>query len=277
MNTRVEKMLKFNYPGPVPAVSYHNHSNMSDGSASLDSMCRAAKKAGLREFGMSDHWVIPPEGITDADEWRMPPEKIDEYVETLLKLKKELDSENFTLRLGLEVDFFFENSQQVVKDLESYPLDYLIGSVHYAGTFSVDHDSSDWVPLSKEEMKQICEEYWKKLEGAASCGAYTFIGHPDLPKKFGFIDNDAYLPHALRVLDAVQQSHGAIELNTSGWFKDCKEQYPSSKVLKEAALRRIPVIINSDAHHPDHIARNFSAAAEVLKAAGYPAENFNIF
>ena len=262
-------MLNFTYPGPNTDVSYHNHSNMSDGSASLEAMCKAAKKAGLRKFGMSDHWVIPPEGITDADEWRMAPERLDEYVDSLLKLKKELDSEDFTIRIGLEVDFFFENWQQVIKDLQPYPMDYLIGSVHYSGTFSVDHDSADWTPLSQKDMELICEGYWQKLEGAASCGAYDFIGHLDLPKKFGFIDNSRYFPHALRVLDAVQKNGGAIELNTSGWFKDCKEQYPALTILEAAALRQIPVIINPDAHHPDHVARNFAEASKILKTAGF--------
>ena len=86
--------MKLLYPGLNEKYSLHNHSELSDGSSSLETLCRAGKAAGLKVFGVSDHWVIPPEGITDADEWRMPPEKIDEYVETLLKLKKELDSEN---------------------------------------------------------------------------------------------------------------------------------------------------------------------------------------
>ena len=125
-------MLKFAFPGPGIDVSYHNHSDMSDGAASLELMCRSAREVGLREFGMSDHWVIPPDDSIDASSWRMKPDRLDEYIEKLLKLKKELDSETFTLRLGLEIDFFFENHREVLKKLEAYPLDYTIGSVHYS-------------------------------------------------------------------------------------------------------------------------------------------------
>lgn len=263
-------MLGFTFPGPGFDVSYHNHSNMSDGAAPIEVMCRAAKAAGLREFGMSDHWVIPPEGSTiDASSWRMIPERLDEYVEKLLVLKKELDSENFTLRLGLEVDFFFENHENVVKNLEAYPLDYIIGSVHYADTFPVDHSINDWVGLTADQISAICENYWQKLEGAAASGHYDFIGHLDLPKKFGMVDNAQYFAHGVRVLDAVQKTSGAIELNTAGWFKECNEQYPSSALLKEACARKIPVIVNADAHHQDHVRRNFAEAAEVLKASGF--------
>ena len=122
--------------------------------------------------------------------------------------------------------------------------------------------------LSEEQISQICEGYWKKLEGAASCGLYNFIGHPDLPKKFGFVDNDRYLPHACRVLDALACGRGAIELNTAGWFKECNAPYPSGAILKEAALRHIPVIVNADAHHQDHIKRNFAEAAQLLSENG---------
>ena len=264
-------MLKFTFPGPGSDVSYHNHSNMSDGAASLELMCRSAKAAGLREFGMSDHWVIPPDDSIDASSWRMKPERLDEYIETLLKLKKELDSENFTLRLGLEIDFFFENHEEVLKNLASYPLDYTIGSVHYSGTFPIDHDISDWIGLTDRDKENICEEYWKKLEGAASCGLYTFIGHLDLPKKFALIDNSKYLAHAIKVLNAVEKTNGAIELNTAGWFKECNEQYPSCAILKEACSRKIPVVVNADAHHNDHVKRNFTEAAQALARAGFPA------
>lgn len=263
-------MLHFDFPGPGKDVSYHNHSNLSDGASSLGEMCRAAKAAGLREFGMSDHWVIPPPEIRDVN-WRMEPERLEYYVTELQRLKKELDSESFTLRIGLEVDFFFENASEVVAELKDWPFDYLIGSVHYSGTFPVDHDASDWAPLSPGEIETICEEYWRKLEGAALSGFYTFIGHPDLPKKFGYVPEWKYLPHAVRLLDAVRKTCGAIELNTSGWFKPCKEQYPAGAILKEACARRIPVVINADAHAPAHVARNFDEAAQVLFQAGYPA------
>ena len=265
-------MLKFAFPGPGTDVSYHNHSDMSDGAAPLELICRTAKAAGLREFGISDHWVIPPAGSPiDASSWRMIPSRLDEYVEKVLKLKKELDSDTFTLRLGLEVDFFFENYEEVLANLAPYPFEYTIGSVHYSGTFPIDHDAADWVGLTPEQLSEVCEGYWKKLEGAAACGRYTFIGHPDLPKKFGFIDNSHYLSHAVKVLDAVAKNNGAIELNTAGWFKECKEQYPSIAILQEACKRNIPVVINADAHHQDHIRRNFSESAKVLEEAGYPA------
>ena len=263
-------MLKIEWPGPAVPVSLHNHSEMSDGASSVEELCRAGKASGVREFGVSDHWVKHPQEGSDQEEWRLPPARLDEYVERLLKLKAELDDDTFTLRLGLEVDFFFENADEVLAELRQYPFDYLIGSVHFAGIFSIDHDRRDWLPLSPEQMAEICRIYWEKLEGAAARSEFAFLGHLDLPKKFGFIDNALYFPRAKKVLDIVARHGGAIELNTAGWYKECAEAYPAPELLREAAARRIPVVVNADAHCPDHVTRAFDRGRGALREAGYP-------
>ena len=262
-------MNTLRFPEVTTSYSLHNHSNFSDGASTLEEMCRAAKASGLTVFGMSDHWVEPAYAGTGTESWRMAHDRLDEYVETLQKLKRSLDDDNFTLEIGLEVDFFFENMDDIFARLKQYPLDYLIGSVHCCGTFPVDHDASDWLPLPPEKRDAICEMYWQKLEGAAKCKEFTFLGHLDLPKKFAIIDNDRYLAHASRVLDILKENGGAIELNTSGWFKPCSAPYPSLDILKAACAREIPVYINADAHHCDHVRRNFTEALELLQLAGY--------
>ena len=262
-------MDKFSFPGPGIGYSMHNHSNFSDGASTLEEMCRAAKASGLKLFGMSDHWVVPAYEGTGTERWRMKHTRLAEYIETLQQLQKELNDDSFTVKIGLEVDFFFENMDEIFDDLKQYPLDYLIGSVHCCGTFPVDHAASDWEAISPEERDAMCEMYWKKLEGAAARKEFLFLGHLDLPKKFDIIDNSRYITHAARVLDILQQNGGAIELNTSGWFKPCRSPYPSLDILKAANERNIPICINADAHHCDHVRRNFDEAAELLRKAGY--------
>lgn len=257
--------MKFEFPGPETNYSLHNHSVFSDGASTLEEMCIAGKNAGLNVMGLSDHWCVPIYDGTDWEEWCMPHEKLDEYVETLQKLQKKYNDDNFSLKIGLELEYFSENIDSVLAHLEKYPIDYLIGSVHLAGTFSIDHDIADWVDLTQEEIDDICEQYWRNIKNAARCKAFAFLGHLDLPKKYNLIDNSKYFGHACEVLDVLQQNNGAIELNTAGWFKNCAEQYPSEAILREALKRKIPVIINADAHHHEHVSRNFQNAAELKK------------
>ena len=271
MNNEMPK--KFVYPGPPVGCSYHNHSTWSDGTSSMEDMCRAAKAAGLKEFGLSDHFVMHPEPEEKNIDWALPVDKVGEYVDALKKLKTELDDENFTIRIGLEIDFFFENIDDVIAYLAPYDIDYLIGSVHYAGRFPIDHSLPPWEKLSAEEKENVCQEYWQKVIGAAQCGKFLFLGHLDLIKKFAiFPDMERFFPLAEKVLDAASATGTAIELNTSGWFKPCQEQYPSAAILQAAQKRKVPVVINPDAHASSDVDRNFNVAAEVIKSVNYPAE-----
>lgn len=259
------------YPGPGAGVSLHNHSQWSDGTAPAETMVRAAKAAGIKIFGLSDHFVRHPAPSVMPVSWSIDLNRPEEYFTEMQKLKDEFNDENFTLLSGFEVDYFSENHEAVLEELEQYPADYLIGSVHYAGTFPIDHSAVNWEKLAKKEIDPVCRIYWKNLFGAARSGRFAFLGHMDLPKKFGFLpDPDRYLPEALQVLDAAAASGTPIELNTSGWFKPCAEPYPSLKLLKEANRRKIPVIINPDAHCPEHVTRGFAEALQLLRQAGYP-------
>jgi len=268
----MDKLKKYlTYPGPGPEFSLHNHSCWSDGSASAEEMCRAAKAAGIRVFGLSDHYVEHPDPSCMPVSWSMDPAKLDAYTAELERLKKQLNDENFTVLSGLEVDFFPENIDAVLKKLSACPLDYLIGSVHYVGTFSIDYSEENWAALSPEETASVCRRYWKKLQSAAAGGKFSILGHLDLPKKFGYVhDEKEYMPEIRTVLDIAAAGGTPIELNTSGWFKPCAEPYPAPEILREANRRKIPVIVSSDAHAPEHITRSFAEAGELLRRAGYP-------
>ena len=61
--------------------SYHNHCNWSDGSNDMRDMYRAAKEAGFREFGLSDHYVKTPFGDNEITAYSMDKSRLAEYVE----------------------------------------------------------------------------------------------------------------------------------------------------------------------------------------------------
>ncbi len=264
------------YPELHTGYSCHNHSEWSDGTGSLEEICRKGKAMGLKVLGISDHWVKPPYPGTDADSWSMDLSRTADYVRTLQNLKDELNDENFQLLAGLEVDVFPENIDGVIAELQEFELDYLIGSVHYSGTFAIDYTADSWQNLTEKEIDGLCNIYYDKLEVAASRKEFAFIGHLDLPKKFGLIDNEKYFDRAIKVLDILKSSGGAIELNTAGFYKECAEQYPAMEILRQADLRQIPVIINADAHCPEHLMRGFDKALEILTAVGCQYRNGGI-
>ena len=71
-------------------------------------------------------------------------------------------------------------------------------------------------------------------------------------------------------LEAVIAAAGSvIELNTAGWHKPCAEAYPAPRFLELACSAGVGLVISSDAHAPGEVAREFSRAVGIAKAAGY--------
>ncbi len=258
-------MITIRQGDDLRGVSLHNHSDWSDGKFRMVEMCLAARDAGIRTFGLSDHFVLHPNASVGKVDWSMKPDMLPEYVAAVKKLRDELQGPSFRLLVGVEVDYFEENIAEVEERISGVGLDYAIGSVHYSGTFPIDCCAEDWHGLSQARIDEIWHDYWRKLLGAARCGAFQVIGHLDLPKKFCFMPSYDYADEALAVLDAVAGTGKAIELNTAGWYKDCREQYPSMRFLEEARRRGIPVVVSADAHDVAHVARGFGKAWEMLR------------
>lgn len=61
-----------------------------------------------------------------------------------------------------------------------------------------------------------------------------------------------------------------MEINTGGISRGyTAEMYPSEWILKLIREMDIPVVLNSDAHHPDWIDSYYSEALKILKRLGF--------
>jgi histidinol-phosphatase (PHP family) len=246
-------------------ISYHNHTTWSDGKSSIPEMIEAARKAGLDELGISDHFALAPDRRRFS--WSSPLESLEAYVEDVLEAIR--NTKDLTIRLGVEVDYFPETLEESIKRLALYPFDFLIGSVHFIDEFIVDLNAKPWEGLSQDQRDEIWRVYWHHLRNAAESRCFDFIGHFDLPKKFGFFPSIDLTKEALAALDAIASADAAIEINCSGWDKPAQEAYPKQLYLQEARLRNIPLLINADAHSADDITRHFGRARELAASAGY--------
>jgi histidinol-phosphatase (PHP family) len=72
-----------------------------------------------------------------------------------------------------------------------------------------------------------------------------------------------------RFLDRAARTNVAVELNTAGLRKDCREIYPSRAFLELAARRKIPITFGSDAHAPAEVGSDFAAALDLARSVGY--------
>ena len=249
-------------------TSYHNHSTWSDGTASIREMALAARAAGVTEFGISDHLVLPPNSAIaeKAASWSMKPEVFGDYVQAAWEVKNELQTPEFQFRIGVEADFFEENIDSLKAMLAKQPrLDYVIGACHYAGDFEIDHAAEDWDPLDEAARQRIWEIYLDKIQGACQADYCDFVAHLDLPKKFGARLPGALKPQMEHTIRAVAEAGLAMEINTAGLDKPCREWYPSQEILQRAIALEIPLLVNADAHATSQVTRYFTEAREALR------------
>lgn len=225
---------------------------------------RQALAVGLTEIGFSDH---SPMARDDFDDWRMRDRQLDEYVEKVRQAQR--DFPQLTIRLALEVDYL-PGHEDWIRDLAArHPWDYFIGSVHYVSDdWAVDspYQLSEWKHRDTYEVWSI---YFERLTKAAASGFFEIIGHADLPKKFGHRPTQDCTPLYERFLAAVKKSNCAIELNTAGLRKDCKEIYPSRQILTLAHQYGVPITFGSDAHAPGEVGMNFAEAIQLARSVGY--------
>jgi histidinol-phosphatase (PHP family) len=244
--------------------SYHNHTDFSDAKGTVAEMVAAAEQAGLGEFGISDHLVIHPEGRTFR--WGMRLERLGEYA---AEVRRAARAARLPVRLGIEADFFPETVEELRRLLAGHPFDFVIGSVHFAEGFLFDESRQRWAELTAEECAAKWALYWRLVSQLAASRAFDFMGHLDLPKKFGYRMAEVAPEPALAALDAIAEAGMALELNTSGWHQPCREAYPSPELLRQARRRGIPILINADAHSPADVARSYGPALLLAREAGY--------
>lgn len=223
-----------------------------------------AIQLGFDEIGFSDH---NPMIRDDYDDWHMRIDQLDEYVQKVRKAQ--VDHPSLAIKLALEVDYI-PGHEDWIRDLSRrHPWDYFIGSVHYVSdTWDMDNPKKldQW---EKSEPMDVWTEYFERLTQAAESKLFEIIGHADLTKKFCFYPKADCTHLFEKFLRAARQSDVAIELNTAGLRKDCKEIYPSPRILQLARALGVPITFGSDAHAPQEVGMNFTEAVQLARSVGY--------
>ncbi|HKX60702.1 MAG TPA: histidinol-phosphatase HisJ family protein [Verrucomicrobiae bacterium] len=249
---------------PLPA-DYHMHTVLCRHAVGVPTDYAAeAVRRGLTEIGFSEH---NPMIRDDYDDWHMLQGDLDAYVSQVEQARR--DHPSLVIKLALEVDYI-PGQETWIKDLAArHPWDYLIGAVHYVSeSWDLDNPKkiSEWKHRDPFEVWTV---YFDRLTMAAASGLFDIMAHADLCKKFCFYPKQDYIPLVTRFLKAAKEADVAMELNTAGLRKDCREIYPSRSIVELAARHGVPITFASDAHAPGEVGMNFEDAVALARAAGY--------
>lgn len=249
----------------MPA-NYHTHTPLCrHAEGEPEAYVEAALAARLTEYGVSDHAPQRPEPY---DDWRMLEAELPAYFAWIERARAHAAG-RIPVRAGLECDWLEGCGDWIAELASRYDWDYLIGSVHYLGDW--DFDNPKWLGnvWKDADVEEVWSRYWATYARMAESGLFDILGHPDLIKKFGYRPEGDLSRFYEPVIDAIAAAGCAIEINTAGWHKPCAEAYPSSGFLELACSAGVPLVISTDAHHPDEVGRDIARAVELAKAAGF--------
>jgi histidinol-phosphatase (PHP family) len=239
-------------------ADYHTHSVYSDGINTYKDLIQSAAEKGIKELGFSDHLCL------HYPDWAVNRNDFANLKSDIIALKEETTL--IKLKFGLEVDYIEGREQEIKEKASKFPVDYLIGSVHYIKSWNFDTNQEDYENI---DIDTFYTDYYSLIQKAASSGLFDIMGHIDVPKKFGYYPSFDLVPFYKKTAEVFAKSDVAIEINTSGLDMPCREFYPATEFIKECYLHHVPVTLGSDAHSATEIGRYFDKAITILKQIGY--------
>ena len=227
----------------------------------MEAYVQQAIAQGLDEIGFADHAPAHP-GYDPAH--RMTLSQFPEYVQDIWRLRNAYP--DMPIRLGIETDFYPGFESFLERLLHDFPVEYVIGSVHFIDRYSIFSEAN--LP-SREEEQQVILRYFMTIRQGIQSGLIDIVGHMDLVKWMLPYAHDKIYAAGIDVLHAIADKGLTLELNTSGLRKHPADFYPCEDLLRMACSLDIPVCLGSDAHQPQEVGADFDRAMALLKKTGY--------
>lgn len=233
-------------------ANYHTHTERCKHAyGSEREYVEEAIKGGLEVLGFSDHTPYPfPKNYTSRI--RMDMDELDDYVDTVLALKKEYKSD-IDIRLGLEAEYFPRYFDALMDAIDAYPVEYLLLGQHYP-----NNEIGEPYCGSYTEDRSVFLSYCEQVREGIKTGRFTYLAHPDLIW-FGGSD-ELYGTHMREICILAKEYDLPLEINLQGIWMN--RNYPDERFWKIAGEVGNTCIMGADAHRPGAV-----VAEEAEKAA----------
>ncbi|CAN5280959.1 histidinol-phosphatase [soil metagenome] len=259
--------------------NYHSHCSYCDGKFEPEAHLLSAIEKGLHSYGFSSHAPLP-----FPNKWSMKKEHLAHYLKEILRLKDDYESE-IKVYCGLEVDYIPGVTGPGNPEFSRPPFHYLIGSIHFIDSFA---DGTPWeIDGSHEvflqglkyifdgDIKAVIEKYFLLTRKMVQEETPDIVGHLDkikIQNISNLYSEEAswYQQEIMHTLEEIAATGSIIEVNTRGLYKKKSlDLYPGIWVLQQIKNMKIPIVLNSDSHHPEEIEKLFNDTAEKLKSIGF--------
>lgn len=250
---------------------FHIHTRFStDSDSNPEDMIKHALKIGLDTICFTDHFDkdYPKRSEQDEIEFQLD---IDSYLKTMSALKNKY-AEWIDVRIGVEIGLQPHLGEFYKKFVNTYPLDFVIGSVHV-----VNHQDPYYGAFfeGKTDESAYREAFEETLMNIRNNQDFDVLGHIDYIVRYGKTKAADYsykkysdiLDEILKYL--IENGKG-IELNTAGYKYGLGFCHPHPDMIKRYhELGGEIITIGSDGHKPEHMAYDFGKVSDILKACGF--------
>jgi len=255
--------------------NFHCHTSFCDGVATVAEVAAAARQQQLTSLGISSHAPLPTKTT-----WSMATEDLPVYLQQIAALKNTSATQ---LYAGLEVDYM---PHKTGPEKFRGQVDYIIGSIHFVEAFANgigweidgpnDFFQQGLDEIFKGNLREAVCRYFELTREMVSHSRPDIVGHLDkikLQNSYAPYFDEAdkwYQQQVVQTLACIEKYGCMIEVNTRGLYqRKTTEPYPSAWALEKILSMKIPIVLNSDAHHPRDLLSGFEAARALLQRIGF--------
>ncbi len=259
-------------------VVYHLHDRRSsDARGTLTEYAEAARQAGLSEICLTNHAEV----LREDGRWTVDAaEMVDRFGESLREAGEARRAvPEVRIRVGAEVEYRPEWTEDLEAAVRELPLDFVLGSVHAVDGRNVSGGDGVERFFEGRSLEEAYGAYFRALEEmvawGAESGAFDAVAHLDLVKRYGHLAYGPYDPAAFEesirgVLRRMATAGLGLEVNASGVAEAPGEPYPGEGILAWAREEGVPFLtVGTDAHAPDGLLRGLDEAAASAVSAGW--------
>lgn len=245
-------------------IDYHLHGNFcGHATGELEEYVTVAVSKRFIEIGFSAH--LPK--VKDPDPYHaMLEEDLPRYVDLVKDLQVKY-RDRITIRLGIEADYFPGYECEIGRLIQSYPFDYVLGSIHFLG---------DWHFTSREGRDRYHMEdpdeafvaYFDLLTQMIGSGLFDIVAHPDAIRKAGFAPSVSMEETYQTIAVLLREQSMSLEVNSAGIRRNAGSIYPEPLFLRTCIHEGVTLTLGSDAHTPGDVGRDYKEAFGILESLG---------
>jgi histidinol-phosphatase (PHP family) len=193
---------------------------------------------------------------------------------------KSIHASKITLLIGMETESIHaQTHSEIISLAQSFPLDYLVASVHHVQGIPIDFDETMYA--NAEATLGSTEALFESYFDSQLCllqqihqnlpDLPVVVGHFDLVRMFrpGFALNEEMWTRIRRNVDYISAKGFVVEINSRAWKKGLKGAYPLPDIL-DYMVRRGDVLftLSDDSHGPKDVGMHYGLLVAYLKEFG---------